>query len=100
MLMMAKNLPQTAFRAIAPNRVSDGCGGGHHADSRTFRDHRGRGRELGRTFGRGGWFGGALKVPKREAAAIDATASFTRRAKIQLPTQSLLGAETHGANRS
>jgi len=86
--MMAKQLAHPAFGTGALDRVANGSGGSNHADARPFNGCRWR-RSVHDNFG------GTTVPPERKNATIVAPSPLACRAKIALPSQMLLGTETH-----
>jgi len=82
---MPKHFAKTALGAIPLDSAADRSGGSDDAHARGLKCSD----DIPVLAG---------DVPQSKAAAFDATALFTGQAKISLPTQMLLGAETHGAS--
>jgi len=92
-LMLAKNFAHATFGMIAFYRYANSRGRGNHAHTRPLnRDWKNNliGGDLSRT----------PIPPKRKRSTVLATPFLARLAKITLPSQMLLGTETHGAKRN
>jgi hypothetical protein len=96
-LMTPKDLPQTPFGPIALHGPANRRGGCNHTDARTQNRQR---------SGCGLFFWGDRRHlrsairPNRKSAAVLAAAFLPSVAKITLPAQMLLGAETHGVTKN
>ena len=87
---MAKYFAHATFGAGAFHRNADGRCRGDHAHARSL-NWGGWSRQFSANLTR------AAVPPEREGTAILSTPVLPRLAKITLPSQMLLGAETHGA---